>query len=241
MVPIPLAHRGWWWPEPRRQNTPPAFLAAARAGYGLELDVRFTAPSAGQGAPQAPPARICIAHGRDGPAWPAEDILPALCSAPALAWNLKDLQAPPGLAEFLEKHGLRDKSVVFDQELLAGMGIERRLLDRRLAELGLPHLARASGHHEGDGLALALVHPTAAGVWLDCNGTDWVTPTVLAACRGAGKASYVVSPELHGRPLDLALWVAWQAADGICTDFPHLLAAWDAGAPLEPVDPWWAP
>ena len=231
---IPLAHRGLWWPDPAQRNTPRAFEAAARAGFGLELDICFVG------------GRLWIAHApaevvMDRAVCPATEILPALCSAPALAWNLKDLQAPPGLAEFLEKHGLRDKSVVFDQELLAGMGIERRLLDRRLAELGLPHLARASGHHEGDGLALALVHPTAAGVWLDCNGTDWVTPTVLAACRGAGKASYVVSPELHGRPLDLALWVAWQAADGICTDFPHLLAAWDAGAPLEPVDPWWAP
>lgn len=231
MPPLAIAHRGLWWPDRAAHNTPRSFEAAARAGFGLELDICLVN------------GRLWIAHARADVLTGWTDatplgILPALCAAPFLAWNLKDLQVPPALAEFLEKQGLLARSVVFDHELLApGEEVATR---NKLAALGFPFLMRASDR-PGEELPIALGPPGSKGVWLDAFEEDWVTADTIRTVHAAGKAAYVVSPELHGRPLDLGLWKAWAGADGICTDFPHLLHALQSGGPLEPVEPWWGP
>jgi len=53
--------------------------------------------------------------------------------------------------------------------------------------------------------------------------------------------TFVVSPELHGRPVSLAQWRALRVAGAwIVTDLPHLAAELDGNAALVPDDPWWA-
>lgn len=229
---VVLSHRGLWWPDPAARNTPRAFEAAARAGFGLELDVCLV------------DGRLWIAHApaeivQDKAVCPIAELLPALNAAPLLAWNVKTRGCGGPLAAFLATHGIAGRSFLFDMELV-DPGEPRATL---AALDGSPVLllARASDKPE-EPLQGALTRQWAGGVWLDCNGSDWVAAETIAACKAAGRAAYVVSPELHGRPLDLALWRAWAGADGIATDFPHLLASLDApeGA-LQPVAPWWAP
>ena len=229
MTPLPIAHRGWWWPEAKHQNNSSAFWAAAKAGYGLELDVRLWNGN-----------DLVIQHGPRDHTLLLSAELSTLFTAPLLAWNLKDMAAAEHLTAFIRRYELVDKSVIFDHELAAreaGMPPHHgaRVLERFQGR-GL--LARASDRDES--LGEALIGP-GMGVWLDAFEKDWVTAETIRTVHAAQKAAYVVSPELHGRPLDLALWKEWREAEGICTDFPHLLAALQDGAPLEPVDPWWAP
>jgi hypothetical protein len=234
MAPLPIAHRGWWWPEPKHQNNSSAFWGAVKAGYGIELDVRLW-----QGKD------LVIQHGpRDSTVQFLDAELTTFFAAPLLAWNLKELAAAEPLTAFIRKHDLGEKSVIFDLELAAreaGMPPHHgaRVFERFQGS-GL--LARASDRQD-EHLGLALIGP-GMGVWLDAFEKDWVTEQTIRTVHAAQKAAYVVSPELHGRPLDLGLWKEWvgAGAQGICTDFPHLLAAWLNGkAPLEPVDPWWGP
>ena len=231
MVPIPLAHRGWWWPEPRRQNTPPAFLAAARAGYGLELDICMVQ---GRLWIAHAPADVLTGRAVCGPT----GVLPALCAAPLLAWNLKIISAAEPLVEFIQKQGLADRSLVFDHELaLEGTDLGPMDTGKYMVAIDCPGILTRASDREDEPLGLALVR-TAHGVWLDAFEKDWVPRERILQAHAAGKAAYVVSPELHGRPLDLGLWKEWVGAgvQGICTDFPHLLAAWmDWKAPLEPL------
>jgi hypothetical protein len=231
MAPLPIAHRGFWWPELNHQNLPRAFEAASKAGYGLELDVRSLSGE-----------KIVIKHGPgEGICMPltADNFAP-LFTAPLLAWNLKDIAAAELLTAFIRRHDLMDKSVIFDIELAAQeAGMPRHHGARVLERFqGRGLLARASDRDES--LGEALIGP-GMGVWLDAFDKDWVTEKTIRTVHAAQKAAYVVSPELHGRPLDLGLWRAWGEADGICTDFPHLLATLQGGGPLEPVDPWWGP
>ena len=72
---------------------------------------------------------------------------------------------------------------------------------------------------------------------------DWVIGTDIQRVRDAGKKAFLVSPEVHGRPLNVAVWKEWQAADGILTDLPHFLSdllSNDQGCDkLYPKEPWW--
>jgi len=225
MTPLPIAHRGFWWPELNHQNLPRAFEAASKAGYGLELDVRSLSGE-----------KIVIKHGPgEGVcmALTADNIAP-LFTAPLLAWNVKDERGGTLLLGFLAQNGLAEKSFLFDFEL-----VEPHLVQRLMGK-GVTLAGRASDRPD-EALEDVLHANWLQAVWLDAFEQDWITADTIRAVHAAGKAAYVVSPELHGRPLDLALWTAWREAEGIATDFPHLLAALQGGGPLEPVDPWWGP
>lgn len=222
MAPMPIAHRGLWWPDQRHQNNSSAFWAAAKAGYGLELDVRLWAGK-----------DLVIQHGPMDHTLLLNAELDALFTAPLLAWNVKDEPGATRLLGFLAQTGMGDKSFLFDFEL-----VEPRLVQRLMGK-GVALAGRASDRKEA--LEDVLGASWLQAIWLDAFEQDWVTADTIWTVHAAGKAAYVVSPEVHGRPLDLALWAAWSEAEGICTDFPHLLEALQRGAPLEPVDPWWGP
>mgnify|MGYP001596290518 CR=1 FL=1 len=230
MAPIPIAHRGLWWPDPAQQNNSSALWAAAKAGYGLELDVRVWAGK-----------DLVIQHGPRDHTLLLSAELDALFTAPLLAWNLKLISAAEPLVKFIRKHKLEDRSIVFDHELsLEGTDLGPMDTDKYMVAIGCPGILARASDREDEPLPLAL-SAIGKGIWLDAFDKEWVTAETIRTVHAAGKAAYVVSPELHGRPLDLALWAAWSEAEGICTDFPHLLEALQRGAPLEPVDPWWEP
>lgn len=49
-----------------------------------------------------------------------------------------------------------------------------------------------------------------------------------------------VSPELHQRPVDLALWRQWfTAGASVCTDYCDLAARVFTQPELQPFEPWW--
>jgi len=102
-------------------------------------------------------------------------------------------------------------------------------------------LVRASDR-PGEALHDALEKSYSDGLWADGYNVDWVFPNVIDAIQDAGKMAFIVSPELHNRPLQLELWHNWQNASGICTDFPHLLDSLygqDRVNALKPKEPWW--
>ena len=82
----------------------------------------------------------------------------------------------------------------------------------------------------------------ADGVWLEQPEEDWIDADTIDNIKGAGKTVWIVSPELHGRTLDLGrLTREWRTADGLCTDYPHLLTRVldEADAVVHPKEPWW--
>lgn len=218
-----IAHRGWWYPTTAAQNTHEALCDALAQGWGVEFDLDLDG------------AAMVIRHGSEVDSVPlTADLLAALAaSAAPHLWNVK----APGLGAhlvnlFAGAPRLARNAWVFDVELV----------DPRLPWVcpSVRYLARASDRAD-ESLAVALAAPWASGIWLDTWEYDWVTSAVLTAVQAAGRVPFVCSPELHGRPIAIAEWVAWQQAGAfICTDLPHLMAGLnDPMLPLYPVDPWW--
>lgn len=222
---LPIAHRGLWWPDPAKQNTPEAMESAIRSGYGVEIDVH------------AVPSGLGVGHNCD--------VLLSLLSsfdclkdAPLVAWNVKSRGCAIPLIAVMEKFGLLKRSIVFDWELVGDSDLPEKMFVH-----GAFHecLARASDDKEKEHIADVINKPI-HGLWLDAFEDDWVTSKLIAGIKEAtDKRTYVVSPELHGRPLDLSLWHEWREADGICTDFPHLLnqMVHYGDTKLYPKEPWW--
>lgn len=211
-----IAHRGWWRGDISQQNSPEAIAAALRMGWGVEFDVWGD----------------CVGHDRaQAEDMPLDLIVPRLgVGTGPLLWNVKNEAAGGAIAAwFTSVPWLASRSWVFDVELAAPQ------LPARHGEL--PYLARASDRDEP--LDRALAQSWAAGIWLDTFTTPWVTPAVIQRCTDAGKTPFIVSPELHGQPIDLAQWASWGDA-AICTDLPHLLARLRAGgAEMVPTEAWW--
>lgn len=222
---LPVAHRGFWWPDPARRNTPDALLAAAQQGWAFETDVLWL--------PERLTDPLVVAHTVADPLFPIRTILPACEAAPAIFWNLKEPRAEVALRDWLDAHGLRDKSYVFDVELYDAAG-----LDRVVDTFGREHVLVRCSERKPETLERALaarVH----GIWFDTWETDWVTVAHIEAARQCGLRSYVISAELHARPLRLESWKSLRVADGICTDFPHLLRTVLTGDLDCPATAWW--
>lgn len=214
---LPIAHRGLWFPTPQAQNTIAALTAAVQAGFAIELDPRL--------------------HGRDlvlqhdladsphalTPAQP--DVLTLLARAPLVFWDLKARDVEEPLLTFLATHHLEENAVLFDYELYDPTARNRLVALKRACGSTVRLLTRVSERNEP--LYVALGDDAAVGIWLDQFDSLWFPPDLIKTIHAAGKLVYVVSPELHGRALDLAAWQAWAdaGADGLCTDFPHLLAS----------------
>ena len=200
---ILLAHRGLWT-EPGERNTPAAFDAALRLGFGLETDVRDQA------------GELVISH--DVPVTPCLRLRELLAR-----WR----QGPPGtrLALNVKADGLKERL----RELLSAeetgrcfvfdMSVPETLQYRRQ---GTRFFTRQSEFEPEP-----VLYREAAGVWLDMFTSDWARPEALRAHLDAGKEVALVSPELHRRD-PLPFWTALRAAGlgaepglMLCTDLPR--------------------
>lgn len=226
---ILLAHRGLWHPHHAAENTLPAFLAAAEAGYGVELDVR-----------RAFDGSLVIQHDPPGGGpWscpPYGETLEALAqtACPMVAINVKEEVYEPDLVVPVAKTGLLGRAFFFDQS------VESSARLRRAAE-GVKVLLRTSDRNEPANRALTSEDLAPVwGAWVDQCDSDWATAELIRAIQAQGKTAWIVSPELHSREINLAKLAEWREADGICTDFPHLygpLLADDER--LTPRERWW--
>lgn len=216
---IILAHRGnVSGPEPARENSLALIGEALSRGYGLETDVRH-----------APERGFYISHDAAAPG--AGMLLAEHCAlwrrhpGARIALNIKELGHEGALLEALNGLGVTRQLFLFDMELIEPRPGETARLFRSL-DAAVPLAARVSDRAEP--LERALGIEVADIVWLDEFDGPWATEETIAALKGAGKAVFAVSPELHGRSVaqakarwrDLARW----GVDGICTDWPDLLA-----------------
>lgn len=234
---IPIAHRGLWWPHQDHQRTIDAAKAAAQFGYGVELDVCLI-----DGA-----CRIQH-HPHERPPneqTPADYLQYTVHTDCLFFWDIKTDGLHEMLVDELATWGILHRSIIFDQDFFCPeAGFLSRDLDAgkrfKATARELTVCARATDHVT---LSDALSKPWASGVWMDMIDRDWVTSRDISLVRDAGKKAFIVSPELHGRALDLAWWKEWNGADGVCTDFPHLLDTLLLGngerQKLYPKDPWW--
>lgn len=224
MTPVPIAHRGLWWPDPAAQNTPEALDAALAAGHGVEFDLRLD------------PDRKCLILAHDLPWGKEYAVLPAAepwlrslpPDGPPLLVNMKEPGTEARIAKLLLDCDLLRRAWLFDFELC---GADHRVAQDVNAEVRC--LERASDRQEPpwDGFC--------DGIWLDQWDSDWVTVGDLAMWKLRGPV-FLVAPDLHGRAFDLGKLEQWREADGICTDIPHLLAdVLRHDSVVHPVEPWW--
>jgi hypothetical protein len=217
---IPIAHRGLWTPDHAAQNSLAAIAAATRAGYGLELDVRL-----GVGG------RLWLQHAAADTPWLLDGanadwtlVLDALRAAPVILWDIKELRAVQPLCQWLVGRDLSGSALLFDLEIAEPAGTWRADAWANVPDHRPAYLRRAS---ETESLYDALGDEHAAGVWLDAWEREWVDAGTIQTVQAAGKKAFVCSSELHRRPISLRLWRAWAGADGVCTNYPHLLAGLD--------------
>jgi hypothetical protein len=209
------------------QNGAEALSGALAAGWSVEVDVRACG------------GVLVLAHDPPEPGRPyfALDGLCTMVERFPEAEVFVDVKEPatvPAVVTALAGHGLLGRSWLFDFELCGADPTEALRADP-----GARCLARVSDRGEGTGGALP---SWARGVLLDQWDSDWVDAKVLAGWHAAGMRAFVISPELQGRTLDLAWAKRCGLADGLVTDFPHLLGALQRGQPeLHPADPWWRP
>lgn len=217
-----ISHRGLWWPDPAKQNTPEALDAALAAGYGVEFDLRHDSE------------RGCLVLAHDPVAEhsvppSAESWLAArLPTGPPLFVNIKEPGTEREIVDLLAKCDLLGRAWLFDFELCGA--------DPNLAQVAHPSvrcLRRTSDRAEPP------FADHGAGVWMDQWDGDWITAADIAAWKWHGPV-FLVAPDLHGRAFDLGKLEHWRGADGICTDIPHLLAeVLRANSPVHPTEPWW--
>jgi len=215
-----FAHRGNIdGPDLANENRLAQVGGALARGYGLETDVRY---AAGRG--------FYISHDPAAPS--GESLLAAHCALwrrhpeATIALNVKELGQERALLEALNALRVVPQLFLFDMELIEPTaGVTARLYRRFDAAVTIA--ARVSDR--GEPLERALAIEVASAIWLDEFDGPWATADTVGRLKAAGKAVYAVSPELHGRPLEAAeaRWrdfAAW-GVDGICTDWPALLAA----------------
>jgi len=209
--PVLISHRGLWFPDHSAENTEAAFAAACAGGFGVELDVRQDSLWCG---------RLVVSH--DSPRTDCDSHLHladalaflAKSNCSVVAVNVKEEGYEAELIAAVDEAGLLHRAFFFDQSSESS----QRLITSSRQPVRV--LARASDRDEP--LDRALASP-AWGVWMDQFDTDWFAEDVIAQVHAAGKTAWIVSPELHGRTLDLGAAERWLTADGICTDVPHLL------------------
>lgn len=204
---IPIAHRGLWWPDKAKQNTPQAIEEAVSFGFGVEIDV-WAMPDGGLGV------------GHNSSTHNVRDFS-ALKDAPLIAWNVKNKLCFLPLLEHIVSIRAYHQSFIFDFELV-GEEWNSPLAVSRLSD-------KETSKKERD------------GYWMDCFEREWRTKeAVHEAVVEQGKKAYLVSPELHGKPILLKQWGDWREAHGICTDAPHLLQSlMNTEWGLFPEKQWW--
>jgi glycerophosphoryl diester phosphodiesterase len=215
-----LAHRGVLdGRDPARENLLETLRAAARAGYGLEFDVRRDAAG-----------RLVLAH--DPAEWSADRDAEALLEDPpgdALhALNVKDPAAVLPALDVLERAGTAHRFFFFDFELACADAAQAAALSAAVAARGAAVARRLSDREPV--LDELLADGDVEHVWLDEFDGPWADRASVSSLISAGKTVWYVSPELH-RPQPMAAlrrrWrdvLAWGVC-GICTDHPTALSA----------------
>ena len=225
-----LAHRGQWWPTPARQNCPEAVADALASGWGVEVDVWSVRDR-----------RLVLRH--DESSGEHELTLPVL-DRPIRASTPLFLHAKGGNDGFPERlfdairvGGWLDSTYVF-----CSPSNDAMLARMKAASVAVQTLVTVD---DLDGLNVLLDLPEALGgadgAWLEQPEENWVSREVIALLHSVEKSVWVVSPELHGRTLDLAWLDAWSGADGLVTDYPHLIErVLNRTDPVvHPKEPWW--
>lgn len=217
---IIIAHRGnSTGPQKETENTPEAISYCLSQGWGVETDIRrdekglfYIAHDKTRLTPQNDANLHCRA-------WKGHP-------KAVIALNIKELGYEDALADFLQAQGVLDQVFLFDMEFLeAKPGSTARYWEAKYPLLRLA--VRVSDRAEPIERAL---HIEAADiVWLDEFDRLWATEKDIGLLKSNGKIIYAISPELHGFGLDTMKrrWLEFSqwGVDGICTDYPSLIAA----------------
>ncbi|MFQ3670961.1 MAG: hypothetical protein SNJ84_05845 [Verrucomicrobiia bacterium] len=217
-----LAHRAnLEGPRPGCDNGLEDCCRALELGLGLETDLRRDL----QG-------RFYISH--DPGCWtPANDFAafePVFrkYADRVLAMNVNDLGYEQDLIQLHASGALGDRCFYFDFELLEPVtpGSAQRRLKCLPGGERIPLASRLSDR--GEPLDQCLAIP-AEVVWADEFDSLWITGREIDAVKKAGRKIFLISPELHGFPMEAVRrrWADFRAwgVDGVCTDYS--LAACD--------------
>ena len=227
---LAIAHRGWWWPRRELQNHPASVLAALSKGFGAEIDVWGIRDQ-----------QLVLRH--DESSRPHE-LACSFLDRPMEADTPLFLHAKGGNDGFPERlfdairvGGWLDFAYVF-----CSPSNDAMLSRMKAMSIAVKTLVTVDSL---DGLNVLLdqleVLSGADGAWLEQPEEDWVNARVVDLLHDIGKSAWVVSPELHGRKVDLGWLDDWRGADGIVTDYPHLIQrVLDVADPVvHPKEPWW--
>jgi glycerophosphoryl diester phosphodiesterase len=215
-----LAHRGnVHGPHPAAENRVSTIDTALRRGFGLETDIR-----------RATGGTFYIAHDPtcEIAGLEAEQFCACFRQHPGaeIALNIKELGDEAALVRFLVDQSIDQQVFLFDMELIEPRPGETLSLFRKLHPT-LRLAARVSDRDEPVERALAMTE--ASIIWLDEFDAPWCTREDVRRLKAAGRTVYVVSPDLHGAPLEASVerWNFFCSAgvDGICTDYADALAA----------------
>lgn len=221
-----ISHRGFWWPRRELQNHPASVLAAFAAGFGVEVDVWGIHGGT-------------LQVGHDGPQH--ELTLPFLAKKTKLVLHLKTSKNVEAICAVLQERGWgANTDVFFSPECNAS-------IHKFPADAAGPRRLATIGHQDALVSLLQQMYLLSSieGIWLEQPDEDWVDESTIEMIHAAGRVAYVVSPELHGRIVDLASLRKWEGADGIVTDYPHLFSQIisrtesDGIVGVHPQDPWW--
>jgi len=189
------------------QNTLEAFLAAARLGFGIELDIRDFF------------GQVVVAH--DSATAPGLDLQESLSA-------LKKYRFSGVLALNVKADGL---SGLINKEALHLNAIPHFFFDMSVPEtVRFDNLGLARAHRVSD---LEPIWPASHWrilgeqlvVWLDSFSSDWWLDSAWENLIPEGSNTFIVSPELHGRDPS-KVWERVRDLHqegrrvGICTDHP---------------------
>jgi hypothetical protein len=199
-----VAHRGYWR-KAAQQNSLTALLAALQQGWGVETDVRDY-----RGEPvisHDPPRRPGLALEK------LLSLYADLSTDAVLALNVKADGLQEEVLALLRKYRVR-RYMLFDLSVPDALAYIR---------VGGTVFTRQSEYEPSPAF-----YETAAGVVMDGFHSDWIRKEDVSRHMEASKAVFIISPELHQRPLGPS-WKRYkqQLAQPVygevmlCTDYPE--------------------
>lgn len=201
-----------------QENTFEAVCSCLEQGWGIETDIRRAADGV-----------FYISHDLAEPTADnrADRFFGAIRCHPhaVIALNVKELGYEAALLGYLDRQSVLGQIFLFDMELLEEMPGQTAALFRSLS----PRVCLAARVSDrGEPVERALGIESAQVVWLDEFDRLWATGSDIRRLKAAGKAVYAISSEIHGFSLEemrrrWKQFYAW-GIDGICTDYPALLA-----------------
>lgn len=205
-----LAHRGLWQSDVA-PNSHAALVAAARAGFGIETDLRDLAGSL---VISHDPAKIDSLHALES----LRAISEAASAPITLALNVKSDGLAPLLAPILEVVGC-NTVFFFD------MSVPQLVT---YARSNLPVAIRISEFEPFRPALLEQLGGLPLRIWLDSFDSDWWLDDSTINQLSMSATMTIVSPEIHGRdPRPVWDWFMSATREGadvyLCTDSPNLV------------------